>query len=217
MHMPVMDRRHFVVGMAAVGCLSTKANAAIQCTPFDASGLQGCAVGLPFPHIAAATTGTRQEMQNWCWAACIAGIFAWYGHPVSQHVFVEKVFGEIVDRPATGAQIFHAVNGTWYDAYGRPFVAQASVLLDAQYAFRNPAAPHAMAADLANNHPLIVGTQGHATVVTAMSYIRSTNGSGQITDVVVRDPWPMSPSRRSLSAAEVNNAILLTQVRVQSL
>ncbi|MFN3725262.1 MAG: hypothetical protein ACK4SZ_03040 [Allosphingosinicella sp.] len=212
-----MDRRHFIAGASAAALIPTSAKAELVCSPFDAWGIQQCTVGIPMPAIEASHVGSRQEMQNWCWAACISSIFSWHGHPVAQHRIVEKIFGGYADLPATGEQIFYAVSGDWIDDNGSPFRAHAGVLLDANYSFRDPNAAPLMAEDLAQRYPLIVGASGHATVVTALSYVQDVYRRYQITEVVIRDPWPLSPSRRALTPTEMNNAILLTRVRVQSL
>jgi len=185
----------------------------MTCLPVSNVASQ-CQIGLAFPHIVAQTVGTPQEMTNWCWAACLSGIFAWYGHPVSQLAFVNKVFGGIVNQPAVGPQIAYAATGQWIDANGTPFTAQADVLLDAQFGYQNPFAVQALAEDLANDRPVIVGSQGHATVITAMTYVQDVYGNYQITDIIVRDPWPLNPNRRSMALSEVQGTMFLMRVGV---
>jgi hypothetical protein len=58
------------------------------------------------------------------------------------------------------------------------------------------------AQDLAADMPLIVGTMGHAMVLTALTYNRDGYGSGVVTGAIVRDPWPypgLRDGRRVLS------------------
>jgi len=151
---------------------------------------------------------------NGCWAACISSIFEWYGREVSQDRIVEKVFGGDLDNPANGQQIFNAINGYWTDAYDEDFYAEATPLVDLEYSFGNPEAAAIMSMELLGEHPLIIGTRGHAMVVTALSWLQDVYGRQQIVDLVVRDPWPNDPGRRSLSAEEFYGTNLLMQVRV---
>ena len=46
------------------------------------------------------------------------------------------------------------------------------------------------AQDLAENHPLIIGTGGHAVVLTAVTYVQDEWGHSDVTSAIVRDPWP---------------------------
>lgn len=207
------SRRVVLAGASAAILGHSAGNAAMTCGAVNQwNGVQACEVGLPVWDIEAKAASTTQEQQNWCWAACISGVFAWHGHSVSQSRIVEKIYGSQVDKAATGEQIFDAVNGQWYDDEDEAFTGQASPLIDSNFSFANPDAAAAMSIELRDNFPLIVGTQGHATIVTAMSWVNTPAGQ-QITNVVVRDPWPGNPKRRSLSAAEFAQINLLMQVR----
>jgi hypothetical protein len=62
--------------------------------------------------------------------------------------------------------------------------------------------------------PLIIGSFGHAMVLTAVSYNRAQNSQGQVTGAVVRDPWPGRGGRRPLSAIEAAGEMLLVRIRV---
>ncbi|HVN04880.1 MAG TPA: hypothetical protein VMT86_10710, partial [Bryobacteraceae bacterium] len=66
---------------------------------------------------------------------------------------------------------------------------------------------------LAVGMPLIIGSMGHAMVLTAVSYNRAPNSQGQVTGAVVRDPWP-GRGRRMLSGQEAAAAMLLARIRV---
>lgn len=213
-----ISRRNLIWGaLAAAAAMPSSAKAAMMCGPVDPMrGIQPCEVGLNGLNITARSASTIQEKQNWCWAACIQGVFAWHGCDIDQEQIVSKVFYDAMDMPATGEQIFQAINGVWEDYQGNGFIAQASPLLDTNYSYADPAAAAALSMELRDEFPLIVGTQGHATIVTAMSWINTPFGQ-QITSITVRDPWPDSPRRRFLSESEFMNINLLMQVRVQPL
>jgi hypothetical protein len=76
-----------------------------------------------------------------------------------------------------------------------------------------------MIGELANNNPLIVGRlgapTGHAMVLTAVTYLQSSNGNIALTELVVRDPWPDNPNRRSLRAEEVRAIFPVFKVSIE--
>lgn len=208
------SRRNFVGGSLAAGIFVGDAHAAGQCTPFNMMGVQQCSVGIPLSPFARRSFSTRQEKTNWCWAACISNIFEWYERPVSQERVVEKIFGGDLDRPANGPQIYSAISGFWEDDEGDRFQAVANPLIDLQFNFNNPQTAAIVSRELLDDHPLIVGSGSHAMVVTALTWIQDGYGRQQIIDLTVRDPWPDSPLRRSLSAQEFYGIFLMMQIRV---
>lgn len=208
------SRRRFMAGLITTAVLADRSEAAGSCSPFDGMGVQTCTVGLPIPAFSITPLAETQRMRNWCWAACISNIFAWYGRPVTQSDIVDKIYGSDIDQPASGEQIFNAVNGSWTDSYGRPFHAQAGPLLDKNFSFSNPYAAAIMSVDLLNDQPLIIGTEGHATVLTAMTYFNTVWGGQGILNLTVRDPWPYNENRRSLTQTEFQNASLVMQLRI---
>ena len=66
---------------------------------------------------------------------------------------------------------------------------------------------------LAQNIPLIIGTQGHAMVLTSLRFIRNQFGDGDVTEAVVRDPW-QDRGRRALTAEEWYSTNFLARIRV---
>ena len=209
----MVSRRCFC-GIVLAAAVSSRTWAAGQCSQLDMNGVQSCSVGLPLAQFASESFTTTQEKDNWCWAACVSSIFQWYGRDVAQERIVEKIFGGDLNSPASGPQIFEAINGYWTDDYDDDFYAEATPLLDLQYSFGNPQAAAIMSTELLEDHPLIIGTRGHAMVVTALTWVQDVYGRQQIVDLVVRDPWPDNPRRRSLSAEEFYGTNFLMQVRV---
>lgn len=205
-----MDRRLFLLSGLATS-VTPAASAEYQCSPPDLYGNQICTAGIPSLRFFAA----RQLCDQWCWAACIQMIFATAGRLVPQEAIVMKLFGGLVCEPAPGGQaIIAAINGNWIDKNGYTFSAYSEPLLDLEAGYPNPRAAAAAAQELANGYPLINGALHHATVLTAMTYARDPYGNGQPLELTVRDPWPDSPSRRTLSMQEANSTTFLAAVRV---
>jgi hypothetical protein len=154
------------------------------------------------------TASDRQHASEWCWAACIEGIFTYHGHPVSQERIVKEAYGAIVNMPGGPAQILAALNRTWTDDTGRKFKASgATIGTNAVTA----------AQDLAQGQPLIIGTLGHAMILTSLQYVRDQAGQGQVTLAIVRDPWPYNPAKRSLTTQEWDRADFGARIRVTDL
>lgn len=224
-----MDRRTILKGIAG----GTVAGAALTAAPLSAAvrcnmpinGQQFCEAGIPSFQIDRAEFADedrRQVQRNWCWAACIASVFRYHGYDVPQAAFVQKVFGGLIDSPAQGVQIVQAINGPWRDRFGRGFEAIANTLVNNAIGYSDPTAVLAARNDLANNQPLIIGSQGnapigHATVLTNMTFVQYPNGGGQMVGLTVRDPWPFSPRRRDLSPDEIQGTMFLAQVRLRPL
>lgn len=146
-----------------------------------------------------------QQASEWCWAACIQMVFSYWGHPVSQQEIVRQTWGAIINMPAQPIQIVKDLNRQWTDARGDEFSSVGDVF---------SANGVTAAQDLARDMPLIVGSMGHAMVLTAVSYDRAPNGQGQVTGAIVRDPWPGNGGRRPLSPGEAAATMLLARIRV---
>jgi hypothetical protein len=193
-------------GMALAGVtLARPALAERICSDFDVRGLQQCEAGIRSELASEfANAVGSQNLNQWCWAACIAMVFRFHGFVVPQERIVAETWGDIVNMPAYPEQILGNLNRPWLDDRGRRFRAEADT---------RTANPYTAAQDLANDHPLIIGTMGHAMVLTSIAYVRDRAGNGEVTGVVVRDPWP-GVGRRQLSGIEWYNAIFLARIRV---
>jgi hypothetical protein len=206
----VMRRREFLRrGLITAGAslvVPSPALALLNCTPFNPyTGLQQCEAGIAsgVAAVTAASVG-GQHLNQWCWAACIEMVFRYYGFSVPQERIVAETWGGIVNLPGDPSQILANLNRPWTDERGRSF----SVSGDAY-----SANPLTAAQDLAGNMPLIIGTMGHAMVLSALTYVRNSFGGGDVMAAVVRDPWP-GRGRRVLSAQEWYGTTFLARVRV---
>lgn len=160
-------------------------------------------------------TGVRavQRMDQWCWAASISMVFAYYGHPVSQERIVAEAYGRIVGMPAQPWTMLQSLNREWEDDRGRTFRCDSSSgMTDVVSAAR----------DLADEKPLIIGTHGHAVVLTGLEYwapwVRGpygpTTGNVAINLAQVQDPWP-GRGQRNLSASEWRDINFAVQIRIR--
>lgn len=205
-----MDRRQFLklssgaAGISAL-CMSETASALLSCSPFNFQGVQQCEAGIDsgLAYVSAASVG-GQHMNQWCWAACIEMVFRYYGLRVPQEAIVQQTWGGIVNLPGQPHQILANLNRPWRDATGRDFYVSGDSF---------SANPITAAQDLSQNMPLIIGTMGHAMVLTSLQYVRDQMGNGEVTSAIVRDPWP-GKRRRVLSAQEWVNTSFLARIRV---
>ena len=212
-----MDRRRFLTTLGAAtvigaGLGPAEALALLRCQDFPQQGMRQCEAGIDSSvlHVTAAAVG-GQHMNQWCWAACIEMIFRYYGFVVPQERIVKETWGQIYNQPSDPNTILMNLNRAWTDQKGKSFqvmgdVYSANVMTAAQ--------------DLSNHMPLIIGTMGHAMVLTSMVYYcAGWNGYAWaqcgINAAVVRDPWP-GKNRRQLTPQEWQNTSFLARVRLQA-
>ena len=178
------------------------------------AGVGADALGRPVARRAA----TQHQVNMWCWAACLQGIFARHGYQVGQQQIVDAIWHQSSDPPQFGRGIVAAASRTWTDDAGRAFEVRARVL-DV-----SPAAKmRALVAELARNPPVIINLQWHAALLTGVRYYRDRATGGvwmHTTDTQVEanedapagvgwlearwpaafvwDPWPDTPGERSI-------------------
>ena len=214
-HEPVPRGRRAVISGAAAALAASalplrSAQAAVRCVAVDTFGTQLCEAGIDNRlHSVVAS----QQNSQWCWAACVSAIFAFHDFEVDQRRIVQATYGQAVNLPAHGPQIAAASSRDWTTDDGRRFTAYCDVLWDGQFHVGRPTAVADAANELAQDRPLIIGTGGHAMVLTAMTYLRDSYGRGQPRAAVVRDPWA-GIGRRSLSTQEWYGTSFLARIRV---
>ncbi len=173
-----------------------------QLTPW----ISRCTAGIPSGRLDGVQA--YQQMPEWCWAACIQMVFAYWGHSVDQKRIVKETWGSIVNMPGQPQQILEDLNRKWKDDDGEEFTSQAdSLTVNATTAVL----------DLRRDRPLIVGALGHATVLTALtSDINTTNGAWNVVAATVRDPWPANGGKRILTPQEWYNIGFAARVLIKS-
>lgn len=176
----------------------------LKCTDFNINGVQRCIAGIDSEILDIRASDTQHASQ-WCWAASIQSVFSYYGYDLPQEKIVEETWGSIVNMPSQPQQILAALNREWTDTNGNKFYVEGN-------SFNANAITAAQ--DLANDQPLIIGTLGHAMVLTALEYDRDIYGRGQVINATVRDPWPFSSRRRSLTPQEWYNTSFLARIRI---
>lgn len=202
-----MKRRDLLSALAPVFSLTTPNSAfgRLRCGPFNFQGIQECEAGID-SSVARVAVSSQQYLSQWCWAACIEMVFRYYGFRVSQTRIVQETWGSIVNLPGHPRQILANLNRPWIDDGHRRFGVIGDVY---------SANPITASQDLANDMPLIIGTTGHAMVLTSVTYLRNQFGNGEVTAAVVRDPWP-GRGRRILSPREWYETSFLARVRVHA-
>ncbi|HZR55972.1 MAG TPA: papain-like cysteine protease family protein [Terriglobales bacterium] len=145
---------------------------------------------------------TIQQCPEWCWAASIAMIFTFSGHPIDQKQIVQQTYGNIVCLPAqNNATIASALSRRYVDANGKPFTSRITAAFDAQAGFvgiNNGIIVNA----LQSNQPLLICNTHHAMVVCAADFAPTPFGPN-IYALGVVDPWPYSSRFHPLSQAEI--------------
>jgi hypothetical protein len=156
-----------------------------------------------------------QEMSNWCWAACIEMVLRYYGANIPQERIVSEAFGGEYNLPGSLRKILRSLNRKWFVDPDELWLVKAD---------SRTATPATAAEDLANNEPLIIGTLGHAMVLTDIGYRRSWFGGGQVLYALVRDPWPRDPwppdpwpGRRELDARQWSAIDFGVRIRAQKM
>jgi len=197
-----MRRRELLFYAGTTLSLPGLVSARQSCGPVVPPGRQFCQVGIDS---SVASVTAAQRANEWCWAASIETIFRYYGHPVRQERIVAEAWGRIVDLPGGPQQIMRSLNRHWRDDNDDEFDVSA----DAYSANAVTASQ-----DLANDMPLVIGTMGHAMVLTAMTFVQDAYGNGQVVEARVRDPWP-GRGLRVLSPQEWYSVSFLARIRVE--
>lgn len=115
---------------------------------------------------------SRQQKDNWCWAACVQMIVRYNGEWYSQSEIVGKVYGDSYNWTATGNDIAEAING-WNGLTAKSYKQKSiQIFIDL----------------LLSHGPIFIGTEEHAYLLTHIYY--TENYSGEITpfNVVLINP-----------------------------
>lgn len=201
-----------VIILGIVG-FTSPSGAEVRCRDLPNPPRRVCQSGIPSNLVNVPAAMNPQFQSQWCWAACISMVFGYYGHPVSQQRIVAETYGGLVNMPAQPWTMLAVLNRRWIDDNGKPFMCSSSP------GVTNPVAA---ANDLAANMPLIIGTQGHAVVLTELEYAAFYQqtpfgprlGPVSVTAATVRDPWP-GRGRRILTPQEWAAIAFAVQIRVQ--
>lgn len=197
-----LSRRNVLAG-AAAGLLALEemtrpANAYERCMPTPMG--PACEVGIAINRLP--TVYAIQRMSQWCWAASLEMIFAYYGYRVSQEQIVFATFGRLENLPAfTGAVISRNLNRVWDDANGRRCRSEIRGLYDFNAGVAALSNQDIISA-LGQERPLLLGNTSHAVVLTAVAY-QPTGFGPRVFNIGVLDPLPGQGLRGAQSPAEL--------------
>jgi hypothetical protein len=193
----VVDRRTFITSLATMA-LATGAGAQ-QCSVVP-PGVTLCRAEVNIPQLVAAIN--VQQCPEWCWAASIAMIFGFCGHPIDQREIVRQMYGAVVCFPAGSSRtIAQALSRTWTDANGNKFTSRVVAAYDPANGI-NAINNAIIVNELQTDHPLLYCNTSHAMVNFVVDYIPTPMGPN-VQAVGVVDPWPSSPRTHPLSKPEM--------------
>jgi hypothetical protein len=98
------------------------------CATDPATGVQDCVTTVNLQQFAQIAYETQQATE-WCWAASISMIWAFYRHPVAQAEVVTGTFGQLLNQGGQPSQIFQALNGQRVDDNGAAFTSTSHGLV----------------------------------------------------------------------------------------
>ncbi|MEP6691693.1 MAG: C39 family peptidase [Gemmatimonadaceae bacterium] len=140
---------------------------------------------------------SAQHNSQWCWAASIQMVLAYYGMKVTQEQIVQRSFGEdtqgqLPNKPGSSELITQNLNNWNVDAGGTRYHVTAQV-------GRGAPPPTLLLQEVKDQHPVILAymsgpSSGHAVVATAAGYTPSDNGP-IVREIIVRDPWPSDENK----------------------
>jgi hypothetical protein len=209
---------HGVLLIAISAVPHAPAHANTVCSaPDPATGTQDCISSVNLQKFAQTAYETQQATE-WCWAASISMIWAFYGHPIAQTEIVTGTFGQLLNQGGQPWQIFQALNGERVGDDSVPFVSTVTGLYDALSGYDSISHTD-IGASLDQNRPVLIGTQNpdgsgaHATVLSSLEYlvpygypIEVFPDGSNIANAVVFDPWPTSGGIHSIPYSQFTPA-----------
>ena len=126
-----------------------------------------------------------QEASQWCWAASIQAVLAYYGIAREQRDIVLATYGKVVNLPAFSPQ-------SLYNALNNFKISDDSIeLVRSEWATGNFLTAQLLDKELTDDHPIIAWfkngpSSGHSVVIYSAEF--ATNGVP--TEVKYFDPWP---------------------------
>jgi hypothetical protein len=134
-----------------------------------------------------------QDKSEWCWAATISNLFAYYNHRVPQGAIVDAGIGTLVNQPASVSIIHSVLNKQWTDDSGNDFASAAQILYsvdakDPKYSI--PPSNEDIIDQLEHNRPLLFCNMSHAMMLVSVNYFPPINRPSNVVASIVIDPWP---------------------------
>lgn len=145
-----------------------------------------------------------QQKSNWCWAASLQMVLAYYKIPVTQQALVKRAFGSTENRAASAQEMAKTLDGF------RKGKKQVSCTADSVIDFRQ------LVAQIQEGHPVVVGMafQGeqHAMVLTKIFFQADEEQVGKIrpAQALVVDPSRQFLKERRFSWTEFCRMLNMT-------
>jgi hypothetical protein len=181
----MLSRRHFVIGSLA---LAAPAHAAQRCVSDAKLGGQLCKSSISIVDAYQETYYARHEPAA-IWIACVAVVFAKYGHVIQQPRIAQEAYGGVekvsLDQ---GYPVAQPLARTWKDDDGVAFKATMTPLFDADNGVKFDQS--ALIQAVADGDPLILGGGEHPVVLTALAYAQN-NAPNRLVAGFVFDPMPL--------------------------
>jgi hypothetical protein len=194
-------RRHFVTGALTIPLLLPRyAAAAPRCVPDPKRGGELCKAYVDVTDAYQETYFARREPAA-VWIACVAVVFAKYGHVVQQPRIAEEAYGGLdaiaLDK---GAKVAMALARRWKDDDGTAFSISVEPVFDVETASAK-FDQAALIETVSKGDPVILMGASRPVVLTALAY--SPEGSSQkLVAGFVFDPLPMI-GPRALNVGEI--------------
>jgi len=130
------------------------------------------------------------KCQNWCWAACAQILLNFNGLKVTQEQIVERINADLPCEDGNADDLMKALNG-WIP----PSVERVSKIRSTFVSYD----ASELVGHLAKGWPIIVGLDSRNVaeqvfVLTGAYFSMDQWDNPTIDDIVLRNPWPLSPS-----------------------
>jgi hypothetical protein len=182
-------RRDFLIGALAPALLATTARANVRCVPDPKHGGQMCKTSIDFTNAFQETYHARHDPAA-VWIACVAVVFATYGHVIQQARIAQEAYGDVSKVALdSSSAVIGPLARTWRDDDGVAFRSSGESLFDSD----DPSArfdQDALIRAVSNGDPVILVGGGHPVVLTALAYAQK-DGSQPLVAGFVFDPMPM--------------------------
>ena len=181
-------RRHFLVGALAPLIVAKPAWAATRCIPDPKHGGQLCKGYVDITDAYQETYHASHE-PGALWVACVAVVFAVYGHVIQQRRIAEEAYGDF-DQVSLGSglAVLKPLERVWKDDDGVSFRAAMQPVFDSEGDAKFDQA--ALIQPLFSGDPILLMGGGHPVVLTALAYAKGSAPDRLVAGFVF-DPMPM--------------------------
>jgi hypothetical protein len=184
----MLSRRGFLIGSLSPLAFAVPAHAAPRCVADAKVGGQLCKSYISVANAYQETYYARHEPSA-IWIACVAVVFATYGHVIQQPRIAEEAYGGF-DKISLeqGFPVAQPLTRAWKDDDGVAFRALLTPLFDADAGGKFDQG--ALIQAVADGDPLILGGGEHPVVLTALAYAQG-NTPNRLVAGFVFDPMPL--------------------------